>query len=149
FGIRRYPYSTDLTKAPLTFKDIDGNQFSPYPDVPVSPIFGFNQGNASEVHNQGEVWCSALWDARANLVRKYGFAVGNPLILRLVTDGLKLAPPNPNFLEARDAILLADQVNTGGLNFTELWRAFAKRGLGFSAHSPDAGYTTVVEAFDL
>src|SRR5262249_29501614 len=107
-------------------------------------------GAADEVHNQGEVWCVTLWQARANLIDKLGFAVGNQLILQLVTDGMKLSPPNPNFLQARDAILMADRVDTGGANFNELWAAFAKRGLGFSATSPSSSTTVGVhEAFDI
>ena len=148
FGIRRYPYSTDMTKNPLTFKDIDPNQISPHPGVPRSPIWPFDPQEASEVHNQGEVWCAMLWDVRANLIRKHGYA-GNELMLQLVTDGLKLCPPNPNFIEARDAIILADLVATGGANARELWTGFAKRGLGFSARSPDSRTTVgVVEAYD-
>ncbi|MDZ4289264.1 MAG: M36 family metallopeptidase, partial [Prosthecobacter sp.] len=57
FGIRRYPYSTDLLKNPLTFKDIDPTQASAHAGVPSSSIFGAPNGNPSEVHNQGEVWC--------------------------------------------------------------------------------------------
>jgi len=149
FGIRRYPYSTDLTKNPLTFKDIDPTQADPHAGVPLNPIFG-GATSASEVHNQGEVWCIALWEARANLIDKFGFATGNNLILQLVTDGMKLAPVNPNFLEARDAIIQADLVNNGGANFDELWAAFAKRGMGGSAFSPDSSTTIgVEEAFDL
>ena len=34
FGIRRYPYSTDLAKNPLTFKDIDPSQASAHTGVP-------------------------------------------------------------------------------------------------------------------
>ena len=64
FGIRRYPYCTDLNKNPLTFKDIDWTQASGHPGVPRSPIVS---GAADEVHNVGEVWCVTLWDARANL----------------------------------------------------------------------------------
>lgn len=150
FGIRRYPYSTDLGKNPLTFKDIDPAQISPHGGVPMNPLYTFNPLLAAEVHAQGEVWCAALWEARAALIRKHGFSIGNLLILQLVTDGLKLAPVNPNFLQARDAIILADQVNNGGANYGDLWRAFAKRGMGFSATSPDTGGTSgVVEAFDL
>jgi uncharacterized repeat protein (TIGR01451 family) len=149
FGVRRYPYSTDLSKNPLTFKDLDPNQISAHPDVPLSPIDGFNPLFAAEVHNQGELWCVTLWEMRANLVDRYGFE-GNELALRLVTDAMKLTPPNPNFLQARDAIILADQVDNGGANFVEIWRAFAKRGMGFSAVSPDANTTYgIIEAFDL
>jgi len=150
FGIRRYPYSTDLTKNPLTFRDIDPAQASPHDGVPLSPLFEpWFPGFADEVHNQGEVWCATLWDARASLVAKHGFEAGNQLILRLVTDGMNLSPVNPNFLQARDAILQADRVNNGGSNLPELWAAFAKRGMGFSATSPASSTTAGVrESFD-
>src|SRR5262249_36817809 len=70
FGIRRYPYSTNLAKSPLTFKDIDPMQASAHAGVPHSSIFG---GSPDEEHNMGEVWCVTLWDARANLINKHGF----------------------------------------------------------------------------
>ena len=149
FGIRRYPYSTDMTKNPLTFKDIDPTQASSHPGAPLNPIFG-GMVLAEEVHNQGEVWCVTLWEARANLIRKHGFEAGNQLMLQLVTDGMNLAPPNPTFVEARDAILQAELLKTGGANRMELWTAFAKRGLGFAARAPRASTTIgVVEAFDV
>jgi len=150
FGIRRYPYSTDLNKNPLTFKDIDPFQVSPHTGAPLSPLIGFNPLNAGEVHSQGEVWCAMLWDARASMIHKYGYATGNELILQLVTDGMKLAPPNPSFTQARDAILLADQLDHEGLDYLDLWTAFAKRGLGFTSFSGDPTTTSGVhEAFDL
>lgn len=147
FGIRRYPYSTNLTKNPLTFKDIDPLLASSHTGIPRSSIIG---STANEVHNVGEVWCVTLWEARANLVASHGFAVGNQLILQLVTDGMKLSPANPTFTQARDAILQADLVDTGGANANALWAAFAKRGLGASAVSPPNSTTTgVVESFDI
>jgi hypothetical protein len=147
FGIRRYPYCTDTNKNPLTFKDIDPAQASAHTGVPRSPIIGTT---ANEVHNMGEVWCMTLREARANLINKYGWAVGNQLILQLVTDGMNLSPANPNFLQARDAILQADQVDNGGADLTELWAAFAKRGMGKSATSPSSSTTTgLQEAYDI
>src|SRR5262249_17173127 len=127
FGIRRYPYTTDLNKNPLTFKDIDPAQASAHSGVPISSAVG--GGGAAEVHNQGEVWCVALWEARANLINKLGWSNGNQLVLQLVTDGMNLSPANPTFLQARDAILQADLVNNSGTNRAELWAAFAKRGM--------------------
>jgi len=97
FGIRRYPYSTDLLKNPLTYLDIDPGQANLHSAVARSPIVGTT---ANEVHNMGEVWCITLWEARANLINKYGWAIGNQLILQLVTDGMNLSPPNPTFLQA-------------------------------------------------
>jgi uncharacterized repeat protein (TIGR01451 family) len=147
YGIRRYPYCTDTNKNPLTFKDIDPAQANLHSGIPRSPIIGTT---ANEVHNMGEVWCNTLWEARANLVNKYGFAVGNQLILKLVTDGMNFSPANPNFLQARDAILQADQVDNGGANVGELWAAFAKRGMGFTATSPVSSTTVGLhEAFDV
>ena len=148
FGIRRYPCSTNMAINPLTFKDLDGAQASTHPGVPLSPIFGGS--SASEVHNQGEVWCVALWDCRANLIAKYGYATGNQLMLQLAVDAMKLCPPNPNFLQSRDAILQADFNMTGGTNKNELWAGFAKRGMGVNATSPASSTTAgVVEDFEV
>ncbi|TPX40516.1 hypothetical protein SeMB42_g05963 [Synchytrium endobioticum] len=68
---------------------------------------------------------------------------GNVLALQLIVDGLKLQPCNPTFVDARDAILLADHQFTGGANQCALWRGFASRGLGKSARP--GGH----EAFDM
>ncbi|MEQ1850118.1 MAG: M36 family metallopeptidase [Chthoniobacteraceae bacterium] len=147
YGIRRYPYSTDMTKNPLTLKDIDPTRASSHPGIPRSPIIG---GSADEVHNSGEVWCVTLWEVRANLIAKHGWATGNELALQLVTDGMKLAPSNPTFLQARDAIVQADVVNNTGANHSELWTAFAKRGMGAGAIVPASSTATgVTESFDL
>jgi len=153
FGIRRYPYTTDLDKNPLTFKDLDPAQAdycssgAPFHTGLFGPC---SSPRADEAHNAGEVWCVALWEARANLINQQGWETGNQLLLQLVTDGMRLTPPHPNFLQARDAILQADLVNTGGANQNELWAAFAKRGLGFSATSPASTTTAGIrEAFDL
>ena len=48
-------------------------------------------------------------------------------------DGLKFQPCGPGFVDGRDAILDADQALTGGANYCEIWRGFAKRGLGTGA----------------
>jgi Ca2+-binding RTX toxin-like protein len=140
-GIRTYPYSYDMTINPHTFGD-------------------YNQNN--QVHGTGELWASALWDMNWLLINRHGFSAnlddgytgtggaGNVLALKLVMDALKLQPANPTFVEARDAILLADTVLTGGANQDLIWQAFARRGLGVSADcGPDANSTTITEAFDL
>jgi len=145
FGIRRYPYSTDMSVAPLTFADIDPAQFEVPEDVPRSTR---PSPAPDQIHNIGEVWCSILWECRAGMIEKHGPEQGNDLMLRLVTDGLKLAPGQPDFVTARDAILLADAVNNGGENWPELWRSFARRGLGFGAASPNGQQASgVVESF--
>lgn len=149
FGIRRYPYSVDTTKNPLRFGDIDLGIARAYLGVPLNPNYATSNGGSPEVHKEGEVWCVMLWDMRANLIARYGAAAGNDLALRLTTDGMKLAPANPTFVQARDAILQADLVNSGGLNRGEIWTAFAKRKMGSGAVAPLGGslYTAgVVES---
>ncbi|MGC9034526.1 MAG: M36 family metallopeptidase [Verrucomicrobiia bacterium] len=147
FGIRRYPYSTNMNANPLTFKDIDPTQASPHSGIPRNPHIG---GAADEVHNIGEVWCAVLWDMRAFLIEKYGYNQGNFIAMRLVIDGMKYSPPNPNFLEARDAILLSDRLTYGGANRNEIWKAFARRGMGFFAISPESDSSTgIVEDFNM
>ncbi|KAJ3397875.1 hypothetical protein CcCBS67573_g02166 [Chytriomyces confervae] len=60
---------------------------------------------------------------------------GNVLILQLVVDGLKLQPCSPSFVDARDAIITAEDLLTGGKNKCLIWKGFAKRGLGVGAIS--------------
>ncbi|KAI9209321.1 Fungalysin metallopeptidase-domain-containing protein [Polychytrium aggregatum] len=130
-GIRTYPYSTSLTTNPTTYK-----------------LTGVYQ----EVHKIGEIWTSLLLEVYWNLVDQYGTSSdikayssgkGNTIFFQLVIDGLKNQPCNPNFVNARNAILLADQTNNKGANQCLLWKGFAKRGLGYSAT------TSAVDAFDL
>jgi hypothetical protein len=148
FGIRRYPYSTDMSKNPLTFKDIDPNQASPHAGIPISPVSG--GGDPSEAHASGEVWCMMLREVWAGIVKKSGWQIGNEMAMQLVVDGLKLGPPNATFIEARDAIIQADLIDTGGDNFNEIWIAFAKRGMGFGASCPQSFSTLgIVESFEL
>jgi uncharacterized repeat protein (TIGR01451 family) len=138
-GIRTYPYSTDMSVNPQTYNSIDLDLFT------------------ANSHRVGEVWAGMLWEMYWSLVDKYGFdpdlytgSGGNNLALQLVIDGLKLQPCEPGFVDGRDAILAADQVDTGGANACLIWAAFAKRGLGASA---DQGSSLSIndgtEAFDL
>ncbi|HEU0185823.1 MAG TPA: M36 family metallopeptidase [Blastocatellia bacterium] len=127
-GIRRYPYSTNMQVDPLTFGNLSD-----------SPFF---------VHDAGEIWCTALWEMRALLIKQYGFREGQRLSLQLVVDGMKLTPSSPTFIDARDAILLADRVNNRGANQCLLWQAFAKRGLGIHADTLDAEAYEAVNSFE-
>ena len=53
-------------------------------------------------------------------------------------------------MDGRNAILQADVALTGGANACEIWRGFAKRGLGFSASQGlPTSRTDGVQAFDL
>jgi hypothetical protein len=145
FSIRRYPYSADMARSPLTFKHISANVILPV-GPPKSPTAG---GPNNEVHNAGEVWCAVLWEVFVNLVARHGHAEAEERMLRYVIGGLKLTPSQPTFTQARDAIL----ASVGALassDLADVWAGFAKRGLGRNAASPPATSTTltgVVEDF--
>lgn len=148
YGARRYSYSTDMLKNPHTLRDIDPTQVDWHTSVPRNPTYAATQ-DATQVHYQGTVWCVALWDLRANLILKHGFAIGNDRALFLVTEGMKYGPANPNFIQSRDGILQAALVNHPG-DLGEVWTAFAKRGMGDGATAPASSTTTgIVEQYDV
>lgn len=151
FGIRRYPYSTDMTKNPLTFKHIqDGQALPPGPPIDGDPSGATN----SEVHNTGEVWCTMLWECYAALLGDSGrltFAQARQRMTDYVVAGYKMTPNAPTFVEARDAILSAAYANDAA-DFALMAQAFAKRGLGTGAVAPDrdaSGNIGAVESFAL
>jgi extracellular elastinolytic metalloproteinase len=97
------------------------------------------QGRYDEVHNIGEIWCATLMELNRN--------VDAPFAMQLVVDALKLSPPNPGFLDMRDAILAALDAQRAANRLDEatysakrdgIWRAFAKFGMGPGATSNGA-----------
>jgi extracellular elastinolytic metalloproteinase len=140
-GIRPTPYSTNMAVNPSTYASVA--------DVV----------NISQPHGIGYVWNTMLWEVYWNLVDRYGYnanvyagwqTAGNNLAMQLVMDGLKFQPCNPGFVTSRDAILTADMALTGGANTCEIWRGFAKRGLGAAASQGSSNSRTDgVQNFDL
>lgn len=141
-GIRPFPYSTDLAVNPQTYDNIK---------------------TATVPHGVGSVWATTLWEVTWGLIDEHGFDTdiynftgdvsldaGNVMALALVTEGMKLQPCSPGFVDGRDAIIAADQAIYGGANYCILWETFAKRGLGFSANQGStSSVTDGTEAFDL
>ena len=144
FSIRRYPYSADMHKNPLTFKHIGNNVV-----LPTGPPINASGAGNNEVHNAGEVWCSMLWEVFVKLVAKHGHATAEKRMLAYVVNGLKLTPSRPTFTQARDGILTA--VSTiGAGDLATVKAGFAKRGIGKAAVSPPSNSTSlagVVESF--
>ncbi|MEC7987670.1 MAG: M36 family metallopeptidase [Myxococcota bacterium] len=142
FGIRRAPYSTDTNIYPLTFRHIESGE--PLPNGSIA-----NDGrDNSEVHSSGEIWANALWECYVGLIEEYGYDEGRARMLSYLVTSLKLFPPDTTFTEARDATLLAASVDTN--DYLIFWRAFAKRGLGVDAQSPERDspdHRNVVESF--
>lgn len=141
-GIRDYPYSTDMGVNPQTYDFIK---------------------SAAVPHGVGSVWAQMLWEMTWGLVDEHGYDTdpynftgdvnqdaGNIMALALVTEGMKLQPCSPGFVDGRDAIFAADQALYGGANECIIWEAFAKRGLGYSANQGSSGSRgDGTQAFDM
>ncbi|KAI3649026.1 hypothetical protein MP228_006880 [Amoeboaphelidium protococcarum] len=131
-GIRKFVYSTNMTTNPSTYA--------------YTRKFAY-----IGVHAKGEVFAAMLNEMYWNLVEEFGFSnnlydplstdktrkidhpAGNVMALQLLIDSMKLQPCRPSFVDARDALLQADQVNYDGKAACAIWRGFAKRGLGMKA----------------
>lgn len=137
FGIRRYPYSTDKSKNPLTFKHIQNNVALPANSVIADTAYLLGEDN-SEVHNSGEIWALMLWEAYAALLNdstRLTFVQAQNRMLDYLVASLKLTPINPTFTEARDALLNVAKVKDVK-DYALFWKAFAKRGMGVKAVAP-------------
>ncbi len=128
-GIRPTPYSTLMSVNPTTYGDI---------------------GGLAVPHGVGYAWCTMIWEVTWGLIAEHGVTDGFDITMNLITEGMKLQPCSPGFVDGRDAILAADVALYNGENACIIWTAFAKRGLGFSADqgsNDNAGDET--EAFNM
>ena len=129
-GIRPYKYSYDMVNVngPVTYAKVGDNSFS-------------------QPHGIGSIWATMLWDMTWEIILADNQIVsniydtpanvlnmrGNVAALKLVNEGLRLQPCSPSFVDARNAILQADQMLFGGRYRCAIGRAFARRGLGANA----------------
>jgi hypothetical protein len=144
-GIRPYRYSYDMTNvnAPVTYAKVGDFSFS-------------------QPHGIGSIWCTMLWDMTWEIILQDQFIEpnvydtptsvsamrGNVAAFKLVNEGLRLQPCSPSFVDARNAILQADQLLFNGRYRCAIGRAFARRGLGANASTgTSSGDRVVVEDF--
>ncbi|MEQ1607122.1 MAG: M36 family metallopeptidase, partial [Pyrinomonadaceae bacterium] len=165
YGIRRFP------RAPLTFLGPNGKPHNPftfrYVNSNCNTLIGTTSSNpppnsayprgpvgsatCDQVHNLGEIWSSMLWEVRNRMVNRLGFTTGTTRVLQVVTDGMKLAPVGPTFLQERDAIITAATAISAA-DANDVREGFRVRGAGLSASIQNAGTgannTAVTEAYD-
>lgn len=128
-GIRNFPYSTNLAINPLVY----------------------SASLPAQVHNRGEYWCAVLWEMTWEMIQQTGInpnlfnaagVGGNSAAIKLVTEGMKLQPCGPGFIDARNAILKADTLFFNAQYSCSIWKAFAKRGMGTTASQGSANSVT-------
>ena len=153
-GIRNYAANFPMTGAfpePGVYPQVDPLNFS---DI------GYDL-TGPEVHADGEIWVAINFELREALNAKYDAQFpqtdrtlqaqcaagttpvaqcpGNRRWVQLLFDAFLLMPTNPTMVDARNAILAADQARFGGADTADLWAAFARRGLGRFASAPNNG----------
>ena len=121
------------------------------------------------MHSDGEIWVAINFELRRALAEKYDAQFpesdtalqarcaegevpvdqcpGNRRWIQLLFDAMLLMPTNPTMVDARNAILAADEARFGGANQAELQAAFARRGLGrFASQTTGTGRSRGVES---
>ena len=131
-GIRNY----DMSRSPLNYSDI-----------------GYDMTGV-QVHADGEIWSATNHALREAMVARHGAGTaavqrecaeggrsyetcpGNRRWMQLVFDSyLLMAQSQVSMVDARDALLAAEQMRTGGKDQDLLRAVFASRGLGAGASS--------------
>ena len=133
-GIRPFRYSYDKTNI---------NNAVTYGGVQNAITF-------SQPHGIGSIWATMLWDMTWEIILQDGVIGansiydvpaniadyrGNVAAMKLVNEGLRLQACSPSFVQARDAIMQADQLLFNGRYRCAIGKAFARRGLGYLASS--------------
>src|SRR5690606_35247401 len=146
YGIRRTAYSTDVTKNGLLYEHLVHGSAGP-----TAAPFAPNANPNYQVHNAGEVWATMLFDAYGAVLARRPFAEAKQVFAEYFVEGLALQPTSATFTEARDALLLAI-VNHDADDAKAVAEAFARRGLGSCAVSPDReaeSFDGLVSSFEL
>lgn len=127
-GIRRAPYTTDMTKNAFTLKHLSDGE--PTPD-------GADGSSNSEVHNAGEIWANMVFNCYAGILTdsRHSFAEAQSRMQDYIIGGMKMTPADATYTEARDAIL-AVALATDFEDYRTCSAAFAKRGAGLNAVAP-------------
>jgi hypothetical protein len=124
-GIRRAPYTPDMTINPLTFAHIIGNAAPP--DLPPT--------NVGSPHAPGEIWATVLWDLYVDLLNRHEFEEAQNRMALYLFAGYAFTPASPTYTEARDAILYFIN-NWDAEDYARATEVFARRGMGYGAISP-------------
>jgi hypothetical protein len=118
-----------------------------------------------EVHADGEMWIATNYTLRQLMLNRYpangraldlACAAGKVAVdhcpgdrrwIQLYFDAMLAMPTAPTMIDARNAILAADQTRFGGANQDILWRGFAERGFGQYASQASTADTDPIPDF--
>ena len=102
----------------------------------------------TQVHADGEIWSATNYDLRQAFIGRYGDTGGRRWIQLVFDAWLLMATGQVSMVDARNAILAADQLRNNGINHDIMWNAFAERGFGQAAVSNGHQDFDPVPSFD-
>ena len=117
------------TDTPLKFAEYLGSWLRDTPIDGTALTYADLEG--ADPHTDGEIWAQTLWSLRGEL--------GVEATREVLTDALRIAPPEPSFLDMRNALLTASQDEPTD---RAIWAVFAARGMGYFAGSDGPEDTT-------
>jgi len=133
-GIRNY----GMNASPLNYSDVGYD-------------FVCNDGNCvarTQVHADGGIWSATNYDLREAFNARYGAAGGRRWIQLVFDAWLLMATGQVSMIDARNALLAADQLRFNAVDHDIMWNAFAKRGFGQAASMTGTADADPVPAFD-
>jgi len=120
-GIRNY----GMNDSPLNYSDVGYD----------SVCNDANCTQRTQVHADGEIWSATNYDLRQAFIGRYGDSGGRRWMQLVFDAWLLMATGQVSMIDARNAILAADQLRNNGINHDIMWNVFAKRGFGQAATS--------------
>jgi len=141
YGIRRYPYSLDFHKNPLSFRHLAE---PPPGDLPYYNWKGRGP-QLSEPHTTGEVFAEALLHCFSNIVAAHPGSAGADFeamrarMAQYLVAGLAAFPDHPSLLDARNALLTVIRLVSPTQDYPACRAGFAARGMGADTLGPDRG----------
>jgi hypothetical protein len=139
YGIRRYPYSLDFARNPLTFRHLAE-------PPPLDRKFFNWKGRGpqlAEIHTTGEIFSQSLFQCFGNLVAANPGKPFEELRARMaqyLVAALTAFPDRPTLLEARDAFLTVIRLTSPSIDYPACRAGFASRGMGSGARGPDRNF---------
>ena len=121
----------DNSKSTFRYSNLNNIQYAA-----CSLVFGGYLNGQGSAHANGMIWSGSLWDLRTQ--------IGKTKTDKLVITAFLALGPHPTFLQARDAMIQADNNTNAGANVCAIRKAFADRGIGTVCPTPPAAPTGLV-----
>ena len=113
----------DNSKSTFRYSNLNNVQYATCSSWPGGVL-----NRLGSAHANGMIWSGSLWDLRTQ--------IGKTKTDKLVIRTFLSLGPHPTFLQARDAMIAADNNTNAGANVCAIRKAFGDRGIGSACPPP-------------